>query len=156
VQTLGKPICLPLELERRYIAGKLLEFVPLMSAIGGLALVMKSQWWALILAKYALLLLLIGWLASRRVEQERRWIEEFAELDPSFALVSFREQANSNWVPLLGAVLTLSAIHSIIDRDIRWFIVVGAIGGLLALGLGLRWLVYSRWLYRQLREIRTQ
>jgi len=102
-----------------------------------------SQWLPLIAAKYVLALGFVGWRAQQRALEERRLLEQFAGIGI--------DSVYSSGVPLIAAICVLGVVLSIVSADLRWLLVVGAIGALLAIGLLLRWLVFDRWLLQQIK-----
>jgi hypothetical protein len=150
---MGHRPSLPDQFELRFIAGRVLRFLPVLVAAGGLGWAMNSRWAPLLLAKYFLILGLIGWISYRKAVHERIRIEGFLREDPAFSTADAVDNATSHAVPLLIAAVAGGGLWALIRGDIRWMYLAGGLGLLIGVGLLFGWLVYERWVTAQLRAL---
>ena len=156
MQRFRRAVSLPLDLELRFVASRVLMFLPVFSALLWVFWRMHTAWFPLFLAKYIFLLAIVSWSAWRRSERERFSIERYAAEDPEFARLHGFDRGKDHLLPLIGAVLIIGAAWSAGKGDVRWLLLTSILGGLLALGLLLRWLVYERWVSNQLVAVRAE
>jgi hypothetical protein len=137
-------------MEARFVASRVLWMFPSFAAIVAFTWAANSTRFPLMLLAHIGLLAFIAWLAYRQSDLERQSVEEWIHIDFRFA--ETRDGGiRSHWLPLSGAVLITGSIWAIIRHDARWLIVVAVVGALLGVGLVLRWVVYDRWLAREIR-----
>jgi|GEM_PF-6228427 len=113
---------------------------------------MNSKWFPWLLAKYVVLLGFAIWLAWKKSAEARQHVERLAETDVAFARAVSKGNLRWTLLPMLAAAILVGSISSLVKHDARWFLVTGFFMGLLAVGEGLRWLVYERWVTSQLRR----
>ena len=146
---------LPAQFEVRFVASRVLSFLPVFSAILLFFWKLHTKWFFLFAAKYVFFLILIGYLAWRRAGMERRSIETLAEKDIEFARSHAVDKVSSHVLPLIGASLIAGVIWSFMNHDARYLIPFGVLGSLLGLGLLFRWIVYERWVCSQISAVKT-
>jgi len=129
---------------------RILWLLPALSSMLALAWNVHSKWFPWLLAKYVVLLAFAAWFTWRKAAETREHVERLAELDLTFARTKLSEGVR--WTLLVGAVIA-GTFWSLVRQDARWFLVMGVVVGLLAIGDGLRWLVYDRWVTSQLRQL---
>lgn len=144
---------LPAQFEVRFVVGRVLWFLPVLIAMGALVWKMDSPLRALMLAKYAIAIGLIAWTSFRKAGIERFRIERFARNDLGDGPVDAIDNASSHAGPLAIALVLVGAAWSAVMTDIRWLYLTGGLGLMIGIGLGLRWLIYERWVIAQLRTL---
>jgi hypothetical protein len=149
----SRPVSLSASFEARYVAGRIIWLLPVLSAILLLAWRIGSLWLPLFFAKYGLILLFVGWSSKSRANEERASIERYASDDIDFARFIYNKDLKIEFLFLFASGLLTASILSFSGRDARVFLLVAWVIGLIGVGSILKWLVYDRWIVRELRRV---
>lgn len=153
MRELSRPIVLPLSFEIRFIVGRTLQFVPILTAVLVLMLRIGTPFLWLFVAKYVLFVLLLIWISHGQAEQERFSLERMAQENSSVLRASNFSFLKVDLLCLVSASLLVGGTFAAWRGDARWLIVGIALGVFLTLGWLMKWLIYDRWLDGQLKNL---
>lgn len=152
-----KLISLPDQFESRFVAGRVLWFLPVLTVLLVFFWALRTPWFPLFAGKYVLVIAFIAWQAWRKLPDEQYRVERLADSNVTTTLMFGGTRPIYELLPLGLATILCGAIWAIVRTDIRWFLVCLILGGLIGVGVVLRWLIYDRWIENHLRgsEIRN-
>lgn len=152
----NKPVVLPESLEFRFVAGRVLMFLPLFCGMAVLFWALRPPLLPYIAIKYLGGLALVMWMACTRVETERMSIERYACEDAWLVARTYRS-SNTQDLLCLSAVLGIFLVlYPLLYGDIRRIVVIVWLAVPLLGGWFLRWLVWDHWIQRELRKLYTE
>ncbi|MEI8280969.1 MAG: hypothetical protein WCG75_01055 [Armatimonadota bacterium] len=140
-----KRIRLPDSFEARFIVGRSMLFVPVLSVLLFVFWRAGTKLFWLFAIKYCVLLAIAVWMAFGRVQEERTSIEKHSTIYSDINLTWSGELAI-----MAAAGLVCGVVASLLAHDWRWIQVSLVLGLLIFSGLAIRWAIYDRWIKKVL------
>ena len=134
---------MPREFMPRFVISQLMLLVPAFVVLLTLCYILNPKVFPLMLGGKILVLAVLTPFFIWSAKRHRRMFEV---LGGEAATAVGKDGIRSHALPLAGAIVILGTIHSITRNNWRWAVIIFAIGGLLAVGLFLRWFIYERWM----------
>lgn len=128
--------------------GRTIAFVPVLSTLLTLFFLIETPWRYLFLFKYSGVLAVLAFIQHRKAPLERWTVERRPEM--------FDQSHSDLWAevwPLTGAIFICGIGLTFAKRDWRVGWITLVLGALIFLGLVLRWMIYDRWLVREVRAL---
>ena len=141
-------IRLPDSFEVRYVVGRSLFLVPVLSFVLFLRWKANSHWFWIFAIKYAIFVGIGIWMAINKVESERVSLEKHWSIYDKCTI-----SVPTEFLMLTAVGIIVGSIMSLIKSDWRWIIVASVLSLLMWIGLALRWLIYDRWLKKLLADV---
>lgn len=141
-----KRISLPDSFEARFVLGRALFLVPVLTVLLLVFFRMESPWRILFAIKYVVAIALATGMAIKRAHQERIYVEKYHEI---YLKQGFWDQTDT--LPISVACVLIGVLAGLFGRDWRWIPIGLILGGLIWIGLVLRWITYNRWLNKMIR-----
>ena len=141
-------IRLPDSFEARFIIGRALFLVPVFAVLLYVFWRMHSSWAVLLTIKYCAFLGIAIWMAVDKAPTERMHVEKYYEV---YAKDGF--WSRTDILPISAAVTLCGLLMSAIKLDLRWMTIAFGLGALMWFGLCLKWLIFDRWVGRQIARL---
>jgi hypothetical protein len=141
-------IQLPDCFEARYVVGRSLFLVPVLTFLLFVFWRVHSSWFWLFEIKYVIFVGIGVWMTIDKVESERNSVEKYWSIHSKCTI-----SLPTEFFILTAVGLTVGAIMALVKTDWRWIAVASVLCVLMWLGLVLRSLVYYRWLNKILARV---
>ena len=136
---------LPDSFETRFVVGRVLFLIPVLSLLLLVFWRIHSSWLWLFALKYVIAVGIGLNMAIKKSSESRRDIEKHPDIYTSMGF-----WVTTDILPISAAIAIVGSIVGALSRDWRWIPTTLILGGLMWFGLSLRWLIYDRWLNKEL------
>ena len=137
---------LPREFEQRFVVGQGMILLPLLLVAFAWKFAVSSSP-VVAVATSAVYIAIAFAVPLMFVRRRRLSLEYLIRMD-----VGDPDSAKTHIFPMSAAIATLAAVLSLLKHDVRYALIPLVMGLLLAVGIGLRWFLYDRWLEEVIRR----